>query len=121
MLCLKQSEHTYYAFRCIDVLTVTENQWYLQADVSASVHIENKKDVRNYEVNDQNSLLYLLTSLLSISKSLYYKPFRMHFELKHRMRWLGIIYNIIDQRKDSHEFTIFKKIETGLQNICLHR
>ena len=45
----------------------------------------------------------------------------MHFELKHRMRWLGTIYNIIDQRKDSHEFTIFKKIETGLQNICLHR
>ena len=43
VLCLKQSEHSYYAFRCIDLSTVTENQWYLQSDVSASVHIENQK------------------------------------------------------------------------------
>ena len=35
-------------------------KWYLRPDVSVSVHIENKKEVRNYDMNDQNSLVYLL-------------------------------------------------------------
>ena len=29
VLCLKESEQSYYAFRCIDLLTVTENQMIL--------------------------------------------------------------------------------------------
>ena len=37
------------------------------------------------------------------------------------MRWSGTIYNIIDYKKDSHEITKHKKVETALQNICLHR
>ena len=30
--------------------TYKKLKWYLQADVSARVHIENKKEVRNYDV-----------------------------------------------------------------------
>ena len=29
VLCLKKSEHSYYAFQCIDLLAVTENQMIL--------------------------------------------------------------------------------------------
>ena len=57
MLRLKQSEHSYFAFRCIDLLPVTENQMTLnlRPDVSKRFHIEHKKEVRNYDMNDQNS------------------------------------------------------------------
>ena len=49
------------------------NKWYLPSFLSAEVHIESKKDrSKNYDVNDQSSLLYLSTSWLSLLNSLYY-------------------------------------------------
>ena len=51
---LKQSEHSYFAFRWIDLLPVTENPM-TRPDVSERFHIENKKEVRNYDMKDQYS------------------------------------------------------------------
>ena len=61
------SDTSYLVLRAIlhfDLLTYylsLKIKCYLPPDVSKRFHKENNKEVRNYHVNDQNSVLYLLT------------------------------------------------------------
>ena len=78
LLCLKQLEHIYYAFRCIDWLAVTQNLMILTIWGIGKSPYGKQKRSKNYDVDHQNSLLYLLTSQFSLSNSFYYKPHRIH-------------------------------------------
>ena len=81
VLCLKESEQSYYAFLRSDSLTVTGNQIILNYDLmyrQESIWKTTKKEVWNYDVYDQNSLFYLLmTGKLLLLKSLYYQTHPM--------------------------------------------
>ena len=55
VLSLKQSEHSYFAFRCIDLLPVTENQMTLTTWCIGKIPYRKQKKVRNYDLNHQNS------------------------------------------------------------------
>ena len=54
VFCLKQSEYGYYTFRCIDSLAVTKNQMILTIWCIGKSPHRNKKEIRNYDVDDQH-------------------------------------------------------------------
>ena len=68
MLSLKESEQSYYAFLCNDLLSSLEIKWYLRSDVSPTVDMENNKtEVWNYDEYDQNFIILSFDDRLIIT------------------------------------------------------
>ena len=99
VLRLEQSEHSYYTFRCIDLLSVTENRMILTSwCIGKSPYRKQKRGKKLGRERPKFVTLFFDTFIITF-KSLYCKPHRMHIcELKYRMRWSGTIYNIIINR-----------------------
>ena len=96
------------------LLTFIENKMILTNWCIGKIpYRKQNRKVRNYDVNDQNSLLYLLTAYLSLSPFIL-SPMVCVYELKYCMRWSATIYNIISYKQRTlHEITKFKKVETA--------
>ena len=81
VLCLKESEQTYYAFLCSDLLSVTRNQMILNYDLINRQDSIWKTIQKKYEImtcaTKIHYFIFLMTGYLLLLKSLYYKTHPM--------------------------------------------
>ena len=97
------------------LLTFIENKMILTNWCIGKIpYRKQNRKVRNYDVNDQNSLLYLWEVNYHFQSPFILSPMVDIYELKYCMRWSATIYNIISYKQRTlHEITKFKKVETA--------
>ena len=93
-MSVKHSEHSYYAFACTDLLTVTENQMILTNwCIGRNPYRKQKRSKKLWREKPKFVTLSFETLTITFN-SLYCKPHRMHmYELKYRILWSGTIYD----------------------------